>query len=320
MTSAPQKPVRHFLSIADLTREEAMRIFQLAIEIKSDLKALQARGEKPEPRLPGEVLAMIFEKPSLRTRCTFETGMVQLGGHAIYLAPADIGLGTREAVKDVARSLGRWVQVIMARTFRQSTIVELAEHAGVSVINGLSDLEHPCQVMADFLAALENRGSLQDFHLAWIGDGNNVCNSLILLSALLETRLTMAIPEGYDPPRAILERARQMNPKADSLLRIVRQPAEAVRKADAVYTDVWASMGQESEREARKKAFAGFQVSAELMRHAPAHAAVMHDLPAHRGEEITDEMVDRPDRNWIFDQAENRLHAQKAIICFLRGQ
>ncbi len=322
MNQEPNPPtgrLRNLVSIGDLTREEVQEIFTLSAQIKKNLKDSQTKGVHPRHRLAGDVLAMIFEKPSLRTRCTFETGMVQLGGHAIYLAPSDIGLGTRESVKDVAQSLGRWVQVIMARTFKHSTVEELAEWAGVPVINGLSDLEHPCQVLADFFTVLEHRGNLDGFHLAWIGDGFNVCNSLMLLSALLGTHLTMAIPAGYDPPEAIWKQARGLNPEAGSLLKIVRDPKEAVRNAEAVYTDIWASMGQEAEREHRMRDFASFQVNTELMKRAPEGCWVMHDLPAHRGEEITDEVMDGPNAI-IFDQAENRLHAQKGVMCFLRGR
>lgn len=309
--------VRHLVSIADLTREEVERIFILTREIKDDLTASRRLGRVPHHRLAGDVLAMIFEKPSLRTRCTFETGMVQLGGHAMYLAPQDIGLGTRESVKDVAMSLGRWAQIIMARTFKHSTVEELARHAGVPVINGLSDLEHPCQVLADFYTLLEHRGSFDGLRLTWIGDGFNVCSSLMLLSAILGTKLTMAIPKGYDPPKCIWETAKRINKKATQLLKIERDPREAVREAEAVYTDVWASMGQETEREKRKADFGPFQVNAALMAKAPKGCWVMHDLPAHRGEEITDEVMDGPNAI-IFDQAENRLHAQKGVLCFLR--
>lgn len=320
MTSAgPSTAPRHLVSMADFSREDVELVFSLTREIKKDLKANQLKGALPRHRLPGDVLAMIFEKPSLRTRCTFETGMVQLGGHAIYLQPSDIGLGTRESVKDVAHSLGRWVQIIMARTFKHSTVEELAIFAGIPVINGLSDLEHPCQVLADLFTVLEHRGSLDGFHLAWVGDGFNVCSSLILLSAILGTKLTMAIPEGYDPPKLIWDRARRINKDADSLLKIVRDPKEAVRHAEAVYTDIWASMGLEAEREKRMRDFASFQVNAELMAHAPKGCWVMHDMPAHRGEEITDEIMDGPN-SIILDQAENRLHVQKGIMCFLRGR
>jgi len=307
------------LSIADLSRNDVDAIFALSRDIKSDLKSSQAKGALPRHRLPGEVLAMIFEKPSLRTRCTFEAGMVQLGGHAIYLQPSDIGMGTRESVKDVAQSLGRWVQVIMARVFKQSTVEELAAHAGVPVINGLSDHEHPCQALADFLTILEHRGGFDGFRLAWIGDGFNVCNSLMLLSSVLGTHLTMAIPAGYDPPESIWELCRRINKNADQLLTIVRDPKEAVRDAEAVYTDIWASMGLEAEREKRMRDFAPFQVNVELMKHAPRGCWVMHDMPAHRGEEITDEVMDGPN-SIVLDQAENRLHAQKGVMCFLRGR
>lgn len=311
--------LRHLVSIGDFSRDEVKAIFALTKEIKDNLKASQAKGVLPRHRLPGDVLAMIFEKPSLRTRCTFETGMVQLGGHAIYLQPSDIGMGTRESVKDVAQSLGRWVQAIMARTFKQTTVEELAKWAGVPVVNGLSELEHPCQVLADFYTVLEHRGSLDGFHLAWISDGFNVCNSLLLLSAILGTKLTMAIPEGYDPPKRIWDQARKINKDTDKLIRLVRDPKEAVRSADAVYTDIYASMGLEAEKEKRLRDFAPFQLNKALMKHAPKGCWIMHDMPAHRDEEITDEMMESPNAI-ILDQAENRLHAQKGVLCFLRGR
>lgn len=320
--------IRHLLSIADLSRADVDAILSTSIELKRELKQAQSVRSKPAPRLPGDVLAMIFEKPSLRTRATFETGIVQLGGHAINMSNAEIGLGKREAVKDVARALGRWVQLIMARVYKQETVEELAAHAGVPVISGLSDSEHPCQILADYMTILEHRGTFEDFHLAWIGDGFNVTSSLMLMSAVLNTRLTMAIPAGegnsrrYDPPAWVWEKARALNPNADQLLKIVRSPQEAVEGVDAVYTDVFTSMGQEAESAQRMKDFAGFQVNAELLADAPDNVMVMHDLPAHRGEEITDDVMDDhiPGvRNVIFDQAENRLHAQKGVMCFLRG-
>jgi len=319
-TAASPKPLRHLLSIADLTREDVEKLFALTRELKDELKAAHAKRVLPKPRLQGAVLAMIFQKPSLRTRCTFEAGMYQLGGHAMYLAPSDIGLGRRESVKDVAQSLGRWAQIIMARVFMQTTIHELADHAGIPVINGLSELEHPCQVLGDFFSMLEHHGSLKDFRLTWVGDGFNVCNSLMLLSAIMDVHLTMSTPKGYDPPDSIWKLAHKLNPRADEFLKIERDPARAVANADAVYTDIWASMGLETEAEQRKKDFAPYQVNAALMEKAPKHAVVMHDLPAHRGEEITDEVMDSPRAAIICDQAENRLHVQKAIMCTLAGE
>jgi ornithine carbamoyltransferase len=262
---------------------------------------------------------MIFEKPSLRTRVTFESAMYQLGGHAIYLAPADIGLGRRECVHDVARNLERWVDMIVARTFLHTTVLDLARYAAIPVINALSDLEHPCQAIADFLTLKEKRGELGGLKLAYVGDGNNICNSLILLSALMGVRMRVASPEGFEPKAEIVEKARSLASPADADIEISHDPYEIVADADALYTDVWASMGQEDEAEHRRTIFSGFQVNAELVSHAPHDVLIMHDMPAHRGEEITDEVIDSA-RSIVFDQAENRLHAQKGILVFLARQ
>jgi ornithine carbamoyltransferase len=259
---------------------------------------------------------MLFEKPSLRTRVTFETGMTQLGGHAIYLQPSDAQLGQRETVADAARNLERWVDGIMARTFRHETVVELARCASVPVINGLSDLEHPCQALADFLTIREKRGSVEGLKLAFVGDGNNVAHSLMLLGAKLGTHVVVACPEGYAPDAEITDDAEVCAAEAGGSITIVHDPYTGVKDADVIYTDVWASMGQEVEAEARAKLFAPFQVNAALLAAAAPDAVVMHCLPAHRGQEITDEVMDGP-QSIVFDQAENRLHAQKAILAAL---
>uniref|UniRef100_A0A7V1EIZ2 Ornithine carbamoyltransferase n=1 Tax=candidate division WOR-3 bacterium TaxID=2052148 RepID=A0A7V1EIZ2_UNCW3 len=295
---------RDLTSIFDLTRDEIYKIF----EITRDLKEKQKRGVEHK-LLKDRTLAMIFEKPSLRTRVTFETGMTQLGGHAIYLAPADIQLGKREAVKDVAKNLSRWVDIIMARVFSHKTIKELAENADIPVINGLCDLEHPCQILCDLFTVIEKKGDLNKITLAYIGDGNNVCNSFIAASALLDFKLNVATPDGYKPSKEYMERAKN--------LKWTDNPIDAVKDADVIYTDVWASMGQEAETEQRKKIFKSYQLNSKLLENAQKKDyIIMHCLPAHRGEEITDEVIDGP-HSIVFDQAENRLHIQKGIMVFL---
>lgn len=305
---------RDLLGINDLTSEECIALLQLAAEMK---QTTRAGGEVVRWRRP-HLLAMIFEKPSLRTRFTFEAAMVQLGGHAIYLSPNEIGLGKRESVADAARNLERWCQAIMARVFAHQTLVELAENATVPVINALSDLEHPCQALADFQTLIEHKGEAKGKHLVFVGDGNNVAHSLMLLAAKLGTHFTIACPEGYEPNERILSLAREIASATGSLITVMRDPKEAVRTADAIYTDVWASMGQEHEAEQRKQVFLPYQVNAELLKAAKPGAIVMHCLPAHRGEEITDEVMDGT-QSVVFDQAENRLHAQKAVLAALIG-
>jgi ornithine carbamoyltransferase len=259
---------------------------------------------------------MVFEKPSLRTRVTFEVGMWQLGGHAVYLGPQDIQMGTRESVGDVAANLDRWVSGIMARTFAHRTQEELAEGAAIPVINGLSDLEHPCQVLADLLTMLERYGHLAGLHVAWVGDGNNVCHSLLLGCAKMGAHLIVATPPAYAPGEAVVARAQTIGRGTGARITVVTDPAAAVRGADVVSTDVWTSMGQEAEREARRRIFAPYQLNAALLAQAGPAAIVMHCLPAHRGEEITDEVLDGP-QSIVLDQAENRLHAQKALLALL---
>ncbi len=294
----------HFLSIADLSVEAINEIFDLAKELKAKVKA----GE-PHRLLEGKTLAMIFQKPSARTRVSFEVGMFQLGGHALYLSPNDIQIGKRESIGDVAQTLSRYVNGIMARLFGHEDILELAKYASVPVINGLTDLLHPCQVLADAFTILEKRESFSNLKVAFVGDGNNVANSWLNLASKIPMTLHFAIPEGYDPDAHIVEMAKQ----SQSDIHILRNPLEAVRDADVIYTDVWASMGQEAEAEQRKMAFKDFQVNEELVRHAHANCLIMHCLPAHRGEEITDEVIDGP-HSIVFDEAENRLHVQKALM------
>ncbi len=294
-----------FLTLSERTRAELEFLLQLALQVK-------ARPEQVRGALDGKTLAMLFEKPSLRTRATFEIGMNQLGGRALYFNPQEVGLGTRESVPDVARNLSRWVDVIMARVFAHATVAGLAEHSTVPVINGLSDFEHPCQALGDFQTLLEHKGRLDGLTLAWLGDGNNVCHSLIAGAARLGIRMRVVTPPGYEPDPAVVKDARA----AGGDVTLTHDPAEAVAGADAVYTDVWASMGQENEAVERAKVFRPFQVNAGLMRRAAPQALFMHCLPAHRGDEVTDEVMDAP-YSVVFDQAENRLHSQKAILLAL---
>ena len=299
---------RDILGIEHLTQEEILLVLDVAMRLKrhkfDETQTLFAKGQ---------TLAMLFEKPSLRTRVTFEAGMTQLGGHAIYLEGK---LGVRETVPDVARNLERWIDGIMARTFDHQAVLELAEYAEIPVINGLSDREHPCQAFADFQTLAEHHGglfSLANLTLAYVGDGNNVAHSLMLLAAKVGTHFRLACPEGYEPNAELWSAALGFASETGAALTLTHDPAEGVRDADAVYTDVWASMGQEDETAERAQMFAPFQVNAALMAHAKPKALVMHCLPAHRGEEITAEALDGPN-SVVFDQAENRLHAQKAIL------
>ena len=296
---------RDILGIEGLTQEEILLVLNVAARLKAHkFDATQTQFAK------GQTLAMLFEKPSLRTRVTFEAGMTQLGGHAIYLEGR---LGVRETVADVARNLDRWIDGIMARTFDHQAVLELAENAGIPVINGLSDREHPCQAFADFQTLAERKGALPGLTLAYVGDGNNVAHSLMLLAAKVGTHFRLACPEGYEPNPELWQAALGFAAGTGAILTLTHDPAEGVKDADAVYTDVWASMGQEDESAERAQIFAPFQVNAALMAHARPDALVMHCLPAHRGEEISAEVLDGP-QSVVFDQAENRLHAQKAIL------
>jgi ornithine carbamoyltransferase len=302
--------VKRLLSITDLSAREVEELFHLAAEWKTRAKARDARTP-----LAGYSLALVFEKPSLRTRVTFEVGMAQLGGASVYLAGQDIGLGRRESITDVARNLGRWVDVVAARTFAQATVDDLARHAGIPVVNALSDHEHPCQALADFFTLWERGLDLRHMRLAWIGDGNNVCHSLVLLAALLGTEMIVAVPPGFEPDARVLETARAWGGRVS----LTEDVPEATRGADAIYTDVWISMGQEAERERRLEAFSRYQVNERVVGFAKPTAVVMHCLPAHRGEEITDAVLDGA-QSVALDQAENRLHVQKAVLLRLLGK
>jgi ornithine carbamoyltransferase len=300
---------KDFISIHDLTLYEFHEIMDLAAEIKE-------HPDRFHKALKRRVLAMIFQKPSLRTRMTFEVGMLELGGSAIYLGPSDSQIGTRETYADVGKNLERWVDGIMIRTFSHQNILDLAASVKIPVINGLSDLLHPCQAMADFFTLKEKRGGLSGLKLAWVGDGNNVCHSLLLAAAKAGCRMSVASPPGYEPRPEVVRQAEDDGRQTGFSVFLTPDPRQAVEKADAVYTDVWASMGQEAEKESRARIFAPYQVNASLMSLAKKDTFFMHCLPAHRGDEVTDEVIDSP-RSIVFDQAENRLHLQKAIMVLL---
>lgn len=308
----PGATKRDFLSLHDLSISETAALLNLAAEVKAHPSAF-------EGLLQGTIAVLIFEKPSLRTRVTFEVGLEQLGGHAIYLAPGEIGIGKREAVKDVARNLARWVDVLVVRTFSQQVLEEMSAEANVPVINALSDLLHPCQTVADLLTLREAKGRLDGLRVAFVGDGNNVSMALAHGAAKTGMHLTIACPLGYRPYPYILAEAQADASITGAEIRIVDDPAEAVRGADAVYTDVWTSMGQESEAEERRSVFTPYQVNSALMALARPDALFLHCLPAHRGEEVAAEVLDGP-QSVVLEQAENRLHAHKAILLALLGK
>jgi ornithine carbamoyltransferase len=300
---------RDFITIRSYTPAEARKLIDDAIDIK-------AHPGKYAEALKGKALGMIFEKPSLRTRVTFDVGIHQLGGFGIYLSPAEISLGKRESVADVAHNLERMVQGIMARTFSHKVVEELAACARIPVINGLTDYNHPCQAMADYMTLLEVRGEFSGAKLAYVGDGNNVAVSLIHTAARLGVHLAVATPAGYEPNPEAVEWARAQGAQTGCRIDLTHDPVEAVKGADAIYTDVWISMGQESEAAKRLALFRPYQVNEALFAKARPDAVFLHCLPAHRGEEVTDEVVDSP-RSVVFQQAENRLHSQKAIMLHL---
>jgi ornithine carbamoyltransferase len=297
---------KDFISLAEWPADDLLSMLDRARE----LKLLNQNGERPQT-LQGRALAMFFEKPSLRTHVTFEAGMSQLGGHAILLRPEQVGLGIRDSSADVARNLSRWVDGLVARTYSHSLVEELARVATIPVVNGLTDLLHPCQVMADFQTIAE-RTPLDRAVLAYVGDGNNMANSLLLGASVVGMELRLATPASHQPALRVRRQAEALAASSGARIRWSEDPREAVRGAGFVYTDTWTSMGQEAESEARRKIFAGYQLNRALLAEAP-EAWVMHCLPAHRGEEITDEVLDG-ERSVVFDQAENRLHAQKAIL------
>ena len=295
---------KDLLSVSDLNRKEIERLIEQAVHMKK---------EGVSPLLSGRTLALLFEKPSLRTRVSFEIAMYQLGGHSIYLSPEEVGLGKREPVADAARVLSRYVDGIAARTFSQETLRFLAGHSSVPVINALSDLEHPCQALSDLLTIYEKKGRLPGLNLAFIGDSNNVANSLLLAACLLGMNFHIASPPGYEVKGEVLSQGREFAALSGSQIQLTSDPYEAAKDADIVYTDVWASMGQEAEAEQRRLAFAGYQVDNKLLSLAEGGVLFMHPLPAHHGEEISAGLLDDP-RSVVFDQAENRLHLQKALL------
>ncbi len=303
---------KHLLSLKDLSRAEIDELFALTKRLKADPGAFRTT-------LSGKSLGMIFQKPSTRTRVSFEVGMFQLGGHALYLSSNDIQLHRGETVADTARVLSRFVDGIMARVFSHQDLIDLSKHASIPVINGLSDLLHPCQALADYYTLLERRGRLEGLKMAYVGDGNNVCHELMFGAAKLGLAMAVACPEGYAPnPLVVKSAAREAQKSKTPAAVVTRDPFEAVSGADVVYTDVWTSMGQEAEQQQRLRAFEGYEVTAALMAEANRECVFMHCLPAHRGEEVAAEVIDGP-QSVVFDEAENRLHTQKALLVALLG-
>jgi ornithine carbamoyltransferase len=312
VSQQPQLKGKDFLSLSDFHTDEILYLLEEAKELKS----LQKQG-KPHPYLSGKVLGMIFEKSSTRTRVSFEVGMLQLGGHAIFLSSKDIQLGRGESISDTAKVLSRYIDCMMIRTFSHDSVKELAEHATVPVINGLTDLHHPTQVMADLLTIQEHKGKLSGLKMCYLGDGNNnMAHSLMEGAAKVGMHISIASPPGYLPDGMITEKAIESGKLTGSKITITHNPVDAIKDADIVVTDVWTSMGQEAESEKRLKDFAGYQVNTELCKHAKKDYIFLHCLPAHRGEEVTAEIIDGP-HSVVFDEAENRLHAQKAILKLL---
>ncbi len=299
---------RDFLAITDWDRDKILKIIERSLDLKKETK----RGMDYRP-LKGKMMGMIFEKPSLRTRVSFEMAMHQLGGGAINLPPTEIQMGERESLPDVARVLSRYVDCLMARVFAHDTVAGLASHSTVPVVNGLSDYNHPCQVISDLMTILEAKGTVEGVKVVYVGDGNNVANSWLNAASRLAIDLTLVIPKGYEPDGSTLKRAISETPGSVSLTFLVE---EGVPGADVIYTDVWASMGQEEDAQRRRKEFENYTVDKKMLALAKKDAVVMHCLPAHRGDEITEEVIDGP-QSIVFDQAENRLHGQKGIICDL---
>jgi len=303
---------RDIISVLDMKND-----FEAILNNAAKMKREPKKGARPDP-LKGKVLGMVFEKPSLRTRISFEIGMAQLGGKALYIGPDEVSIGKRESVSDVARVLSRYVNVIMYRAFSNATMRELAQHASVPVINGLDDMEHPCQVAADLLTVKEKKGKLAGLRLVYVGDGNNVCNSLMLGCALIGMNMRAATPKDFRPNADLLAKAQEIAKTKNCTIEVLSNPFQAVEGADVVYTDTWVSMGQEAEKEAREKLFLPYQVNEKLVEKANKNWIFMHCLPAHRGLEVSAEVIDGPN-SVVFDQAENRLHAQKAMLVACLG-
>lgn len=303
---------RDIISVLDMKND-----FEAILNNAAKMKREPKKGARPDP-LKGKVLGMVFEKPSLRTRISFEIGMAQLGGKALYIGPDEVSIGKRESVSDVARVLSRYVNGIMYRAFSNATMRELAQHASVPVINGLDDMEHPCQVAADLLTVKEKKGKLAGLRLVYVGDGNNVCNSLMLGCALIGMNMRAATPKDFRPNADLLAKAQEIAKTKNCTIEVLSNPFQAVEGADVVYTDTWVSMGQEAEKEAREKLFLPYQVNEKLVEKANKNWIFMHCLPAHRGLEVSAEVIDGPN-SVVFDQAENRLHAQKAMLVACLG-
>lgn len=297
---------KDLISIRDLSSEEIKEIFALTDKLKKNKL-------KYDSVLKGKTLALIFQKPSNRTRVSFQVGMYQLGGNSIYLAPSELNLGVRESIKDVAKTLSRYVDGIVLRTFEHKNVIEMAKYATIAVINGLSDFSHPCQALADIYTIKEKIKSLKGATITYVGDGNNVCNSLLFTSAKMGLNMNVGCPRGYEPDAQVLKEAKIIAKENNASVNLFYNPFNAAKDADVLYTDVWASMGEEKEAEGRKKIFKDFQINNKLLKFAKNNCLVMHCLPAHRGEEITDEAIDSKN-SVVFDQAENRMHVQKAIL------
>jgi ornithine carbamoyltransferase len=302
---------RDFVSLTDVTAAEIEQLVAFAIDLKQ-----RHRHGTPTPLLAGKTLALLFNKPSLRTRASFEVGMQQLGGFTTYIQDQDIVTGRREPMQDLGRVLSRYYDGIVIRTFAHEAVEALAHAASIPVVNGLTDAQHPCQILAALQTLQEHFGRLAGLHVAYIGDGNNVVNSWLLGAAQMGLTFTIACPQGYRPNTRMLRQAHQLAETTGASIEVIDDPHQGVKGADAIYTDVWTSMGQEAEAAIRREVFRPYQVNAALLQEAPSHAIVLHCLPAHRGEEITDEVLESP-RSLVFEEAENRLHIQKALLVFL---
>ncbi|CAD5243960.1 ornithine carbamoyltransferase [Thermococcus camini] len=304
---------RDVLCLQDFTREEIETILKTA-----EMMKIWNKIGKPHRVLEGKTLAMIFQKPSTRTRISFEVGIYQLGGYGLYLNANDLQLRRGETIADTARVLSRYVDGMMARVYAHRDVEDLAKYASVPVINGLSDFSHPCQALADYQTILEKKGRIAGLKIVYVGDGNNVAHSLMIAGTKLGANVVVATPEGYEPDKRVIKWAEQNAAESDGSFELLHDPVQAVKDADVIYTDVWASMGQEAEAEERRKIFQPFQVNRDLVKHAKPDYIFMHCLPAHRGEEVTDDVVDSPN-SVVFDEAENRLHAQKAVMALVMG-
>ncbi|MCQ2090771.1 MAG: ornithine carbamoyltransferase [Fibrobacter sp.] len=300
---------KHFLRLADWSEERILETVAIASRLKKEVHAGQVSD-----RLHGQNIGMFFEKPSLRTITTFQVGMNQLGGHAVLLSPDSIGLGKRESIKDVARCLSRWVNALVVRCFKQDLVEQLAEYGSIPVVNALTDDYHPCQAIAFAQMIEENLGGMKGKTVAFIGDGNNVANSFLALCSKVGMNFTLACPKGFEQPAHVIEEAQADFKRHGCQYRVFNDPKEAVKNADILYSDVWVSMGQEGQKESKQNHFLPFRIDADLLKYAPSHVKVSHCLPAHRGDEITDEVMDNLDLNMSYEEAENRLHAHKAVL------